>query len=240
MGGNTENRGEVLSSQAEIIKIGQKILAQGLVLGTWGNISARIEEELIAITPSGMDYGALQPEDIVVLDLEGNRVSIEYTPSAEANPSAEPKTSSQRKPSSEHPLHRAIYKARPDVKAIVHTHSIYGSACSVAGLAIPPITEDMVMLLGGGIEVAKYALPGTEELAENVVQALGTKNGVLLANHGIVGVGRSLEEALTACHMVEKSAQIFVMAKSLGNTNIINQENVDFLRDEYLYHYGQR
>jgi len=170
----------------EIIATGLTLLDKNLVAGSWGNVSSRTAcGRLIAITPSGRNYRGLQADDIVIVDYDEHVVE------------------GTLKPSSELPLHSAIYQARSDVKAIVHTHSIFASACAVARRTIPPIIEDLVQLAGGEIEVAVYALPGTKDLATNAVRALGNKNAVLLANHGVIGCGQSLDEALTACELVE-------------------------------------
>lgn len=147
--------------KADVLQAGRVLLDKGLVAGTWGNISARIPEtSLIAVTPSGKGYYDITVDDIVIVSSAGTVY--------EGN----------LKPSSELPLHLAIYQARMDVQAIVHTHSIFASACAVAHKSIPPIIEDLVQLNGGGVDVASYALPGTETLAQNVVKALNNKNTV--------------------------------------------------------------
>lgn len=105
-----------------------------------------------------------------------------------------------------------IYSAHPDIQAIIHTHSIYATACAVAYQAIQPIVEDLVQLVGGGVAVAEYAICGSDQLAKNAVEALGENNAVLLANHGVVGCGINLHEARIVCEVVEKSAQIFICA----------------------------
>ena len=157
-----------------------------LVASTWGNISGRVGPNQIYITPSGMEYESLEVEDITLIDLNGNVLE------------------GKRKPSSEFQLHCEIYKAREDVQGIVHTHSKCASAFAVVQKPIPPLIEDMVQVVGGEVSVAQYALPGTKELATNAVWALGSKGAVLLANHGVVGVGYNLQEAYKACLLVEK------------------------------------
>lgn len=206
-----------------MLVVGCQLLDKGLVAGTWGNISARSSsEKLIVITPSGRNYSTLRPEDMVIVDYTGKVKE------------------GGLKPSSELPLHLAIYKSRPDIQAIVHTHSVFASACAVARKPIPPIIEDLVQLAGGAIEVAKYALPGTAELAQNTVIALEDKNAVLLANHGVIGCGKTLDEALTACELVEKAAQIFIYANQLGGAVILSDEDVTTMHDFYCSHYRKR
>lgn len=207
----------------QIIEYGHELLARGLVAGTWGNISARITgTEWIAITPSGRDYRQLSAEDIVIVDRAGQIIA------------------GNCKPSSELPLHLAIYTARADIKAIVHTHSIYASACAVARRGIPPVIEDLVQVIGGGVEVVEYALPGTGELAHNTVKTLQDRNGVLLANHGVIGCGRSLDEALTACELIEKAARIYIYSMSVGGPHILSDKDVAVMHKFYLEHYRRQ
>jgi len=209
--------------KTKVLEIGRKIIQTGLVAGTWGNISAwDSSRKGYWITPSGMDYLALSEEDLVLLSLE-NKV-----------------LEGERKPSSEYLLHTAIYQSRPGIQAIVHTHSAYATAHSVSRVALPGLVEDLVMIAGGEVEVAEYYLPGTTQLAQAAVSALGEKNAVLLANHGLVGVGSSLEEALKVCQVVEKSAQIHVMSRLLGTPVLLSQDDINHMRNAYQNSYGQR
>ena len=190
-----------------------------LVVGTWGNVSAR-EENCFWITPSGMPYESLTVSDLVCLDLESGESRGRW------------------KPSSEWRLHAAFYRHRPDIMAIVHTHSIFATAFAVARKTIPAAVEDLAQAVGGSVEVAPYALPGTEELAKNAVQALGKKNAVLLANHGLVAAAKTMEEALKICLLVEKTAKIVLLANSLGSVSLLSQEDIDKMRHFYLWSYG--
>ena len=198
------------------------MLATNLSVGTWGNISCRVPgKDFIAITPSGMSYGTLVPEDIVILDLKGNTIS------------------GIRKPSIEVPLHLAIYNARQDVQAIVHTHSPYATAMAVARKEIPGAVEDMVQIVGGNVRVNEYALPGTEQLGINTVKAMEGRTAVLLANHGMLGAGRDLEEAFRVCQVVEKSAQVTLLAQLMGGIVELSQDDIQGMRNFYLQGYGQ-
>lgn len=206
-----------------IIQMGREIINSGLVAGTWGNISAWDEDRHgFWITPSGMDYLSLKEEDLVLMSLQGQVLE------------------GFRKPSSESLLHRAVYQRRRDVKGVVHTHSIYATAHAVSGTIIPAIVEDLAQIVGGAVEVAPYALPGTEELAAGAVNSLGNKNAVLLANHGLVGVGRDLPEALKVCQITEKSAQVHIMSCVLSKPVVLTDHDVQVMRKGYLEHYGQR
>ncbi len=202
---------------------GKKMAAAQLVPGTWGNLSCLVpKEKLLVITPSGVDYAHIRPDMTVVVDMQGEVVQGDL------------------KPSSELKVHLAIYRGRADVQAVVHTHSIYACALAVARSALPPILEDMAALVGGGVPVAEYALAGTEQLAINTLKALGTGNAVLMANHGLVGVGRTLEEALAVCEMVERCAQIYLLAKQAGSPAALSEQDVNSLRDFYVHKYGQK
>ncbi|MBO8137416.1 MAG: class II aldolase/adducin family protein [Desulfotomaculum sp.] len=213
----------VEKARERVAKFCQKIADSNLNLSTWGNISCYLpDEEQVVITPSGMSYKELRPNMQVVVDMKGEVLEGEL------------------KPSSELKVHLAIYTHRSDVRAVVHTHSAYASALAVSGIPIPPILEDMAALIGGEVSVAEYAMAGSEQLAENTIKALGDKNAVLLANHGVVGVGRNLEEAFDVCMMVERCAQIYILARLAGDPKILCPEDVSALREFYLYKYGQR
>ena len=200
---------------------GRQMIERNLVAGTWGNISLRNDAgNRIVITPSGRPYNELTPADIVVVDEEGTVVE-------------------GSRPSSELLLHMAIYAARPDVRAIVHTHSLYATACAVAGEAIPPCLEELVQVVGGGVNVAQYALPGTAQLAQNAVDALEDRTAVLLANHGAVACGPSLKEALLVAELVEKAAQIHAIAGQLGGARRLSEEDVQLMRRYYVEKYRQ-
>lgn len=212
-----------LETCQKVVDKGIQMLAINLTVGAWGNISCRVPgKDFVAITPSGMDYNALAPEDIVVIDLRGNI------------------TCGTRKPSIELPLHLAIYNARKDVQAIVHTHSPYATAMAVARKEIPGAVEDMVQIVGGNVRVNEYALPGTEQLGINTVKALDGRNAVLLANHGMVGVGKNLNEAFRVCQVVEKSAQVVLFARFMGGVVELSQADIDGMRNFYVKDYGQR
>lgn len=212
----------VLEIRNKVIEKGVEMLSTNLTVGTWGNISCRIPgEDHIVITPTGMSYDTLVPEDIVVLDLGGNIIS------------------GTRKPSIEVPLHLAIYNARTDIGAIVHTHSPYATAMAVARREIPGAVEDLVQIVGGNVRVNIYALPGTEQFGINTVKAMEGRQAVLLANHGMLGAGRNLEEAFRVCQVVEKSAQVTLLAQLMGGVVELSQDDIDGMRNFYLQGYGQ-
>jgi L-fuculose-phosphate aldolase len=125
------------------------------------------------------------------------------------------------KPSSERKVHFAAYKARPDVGSVIHSHSIYATALAAAGQALPAIIDEMVVCIGGPVACTPYGMPATPELADSTVEHMGLRQAVLMRNHGVVGVGRDLEEALTVVDMVERTAQIYLLARLMGDVEPI-------------------
>lgn len=186
----------------EVLEVARWMHEKGLVVGTSGNVSQRFREpdgrELVAITPSGRHYDTMKAEDIVLVDMEGQRVEGELAPSIETI------------------LHIGVYKARKKICAVVHAHAVLGSTIAVTGREIPLLLDDQVTFLGGEIKVAAYALPGSPDLAKNAVAALGPRNAVVLANHGTLAVGRNLREAFNNCELLEKTARVYVLAMGLG------------------------
>lgn len=207
----------------QVIDTGNEMLRSSLVVGTWGNISARVPgTDLVAITPSGVDYDTIEPADIVLVNLRGEIVD------------------GDKKPSIEVPLHLAIYNARPELHAVVHTHSTYVTAFALARKGIPGAAEDLVQIVGGDVRVSEYVLPGSAQLGINVVKAMEDRQAVIMANHGCVAAGRTLKEALKVAFVVEKSAKATTMAKMLGGVVELTQEDIDFMRNFFLNQYGQR
>jgi len=195
-----------------VLETSRKLVEKGLVIGKSGNVSMRLRRvgnsNLMAITPTSRYYDGLMPADIPVVDFEGKAVDGGLAPSSEIL------------------LHTAIYRTRADVNAVIHTHSTCASAVSVARIDIPPILEEEVASVGGEIKVARYAKAGTRELARNAVKALGDRNAVILANHGAVGVGRTMREALTVCELVEKAATIYLITLAVGKVNPLTAEGL--------------
>lgn len=205
----------------EVCMTAREIYEAKMVPGTWGNVSAWIDDVMV-ITPSGMDYGTLSPEDMVVVNSEGEVVEGFFAPSVETV------------------LHLAIYKNRPDIRGIVHVHSPYATAFAVARRPIPVILEETAQAIGHEIPVAPYAHCGTEELAENVVKTLGQdKKAVLLANHGLIAGDVSPSAALRACYIAERTAMIAILAQQIGSINILPPEDVKCLNEKFKS-YGQK
>lgn len=184
---------------AAVIAAGKRMLGSDLTVETWGNISVRSETGEICITPSGMPYHEITSSDLVFLDAEGNV------------------TEGNRIPSIETQMHVLIYQNRPDVQAILHTHPVASTVFGVLRKPIPVITDEIAQAIGGEISVAEYALPGTKELAENAVKALGEKNACLLANHGAVCVGKDLAACFKVATVLETGSEIYQKALAISN-----------------------
>lgn len=210
-------------AREQVARAGKEMLDAGLVTGSWGNISARVpKDDVLVITPSGLDYARLRPQDMVVVGMDGRVVEGDLRPSTELA------------------MHLGICRARPDVEAIVHTHSPYACALAVARVPLPVILEELAQVVGGPVSVADYAPSGSEALARNAVRALAGVNAVLLANHGVVGVGRSVTEALQVCRVVERAACVYLMARLAGEPAILGPQETEALRRFYITAYGQR
>jgi len=186
--------------KARIAEVARYLEEHGLNHGRSGNISIRVPGvNHVLITPSGLVKSRLNTDDIVVVDLNGSIVE------------------GARKPSSEINLHLAIYRARSEVNAVIHAHTIYATALAVARRPLPVIIEEAVLVLGGDVRVAEFAPYGTIQLAENAVRALEGRKAVLLANHGVVAVGGSLEEALESLILTERLSQVYILSELLTN-----------------------
>jgi L-fuculose-phosphate aldolase len=196
-----------------VLTTARKMAEAGLVVGTSGNVSLRLSSEngreLLAITPTSRYYDLLAPEDVPVIDFETEPVDGELPPSSESL------------------LHIVIYQARKNVRAIIHTHSVYASALAVAHLGIPAILEDQMASIGGEVKVAEYAPSASDELSQNVIAALEERNAVLLMNHGMLGMGKDMCEAFAVCELVEKTAKAFYLASTMGEVHLLSPEAVD-------------
>jgi L-ribulose-5-phosphate 4-epimerase len=193
----------------------------GYFVGTWGNISVRIVDGLL-VTPSRVNYEQVTADDLVVVGWEGRVVR------------------GRRTPTSEMELHRQLLLRRPDLGALIHSHSPWASVCACAHRAIPVLADDMAEVIGGEVHCARYVSAGRHrELARAAAEAIGPDAGaVLLANHGAVAGGRDLAEALVACQFVEKAAMILIHAAVLGGAQPIPEPLWREERHRYLHKYG--
>ena len=206
-----------------LVEAGKQMLQSGLTVETWGNISLRDPDtDLIYLTPSGMPYDDIEEEDVVVMDLNGNRVEGE------------------RKPTVETPMHLLIYQNRSDVNAIIHTHPVHSLVFGVLHQSIPAIIDEAAQTLGDEVRCTNYALPGSKEIAEEALNALGENYACILANHGALLVGRDLDYAFKAAKVLEMTAEIYHYALSTGGKiTRISEEDGEYMRDFMNNHYGQ-
>lgn len=201
-----------------ISELGVQMLEDGLTTGTGGNVSAS-SDEYMAISPTGMNYREITPEDVPVLDGDDEVVL------------------SDREPSSEHRMHRMLHE-REDVSGVVHTHSPYATAFAVNGEAIPP-THYLVAFAGTEVPVADYATYGTQELGEVAAETLDDEyNACLLQNHGVVAVGESPDAAFEVALMVEYCARVHYLASGMGDPIEVDDAELDTLFERFE-HYGQ-
>ena len=189
--------GEFLRRQ--IVEKSLQAYRAGLFAGTSGNMSAYCRaENIMYITPTSVRYETMRPEDVVAMRLDGTILGGE------------------KQPSSEWRMHAAVYRAFPDTGAVFHTHSPHATAFAVVHRPIPATLIEMHFFLGGDVPCAKYARPGTDAVGENAAAVLAGKGGCLLENHGVLAVGRDLDEAYLRAEYIEDAAKIYILANTLG------------------------
>ncbi len=207
--------------RTEIVRFGQRLLSAGLTTGAGGNLSTfRRDRGLVAVSPSGVEYPALRPGDVVLVDPQG-RVR-----------------EGDLRPSSELAFHLALYEARPDAGAVVHTHSPWATTVACLGWELPAV-HYLVGFAGRKVPLAPYATFGTPELARSAAAALGAHNAVLLANHGLIAVGPDLATAFTVAEEIELVARIYLQAKAAGEPVILPDAEMDRVVEKFRT-YGQR
>ncbi|HJS28685.1 MAG TPA: L-ribulose-5-phosphate 4-epimerase [Anaerolineales bacterium] len=207
----------------ELVNLNQALLTSGLVVWTSGNVSVRdLESGYVAIKPSGVAFPDLTPESMVVLDLNGDLVDGGHEPSSDTG------------------SHLYIYRHRPDVNGIVHTHSNYATAFAALGRPIPVYLTAQADEFGGPIPCGGFALIGGEEIGKVVVESIGSSPAVLLKNHGVFTLGPSGRGALKAAVMVEDIARTVWLALQIGVPEEISPEDVAKLHHRYTHIYGQR
>lgn len=205
----------------QVVRFGRKLVSARLTSGTGGNLSVMDRGAgLVAISPSGMEYDETSAEDVPVLDLDGAVVEGE------------------RKPSSELGFHLTLYHARPDVGAVVHTHSVYATTMACLQWEIPAV-HYLVAFSGHKVPLAPYATFGSRELADSVAESIGSHNAVLLANHGLVTVGPNLATAFAVAEEIELVARIYYQAKSIGEPVLVPRDEMERVIAKFAL-YGQR
>ncbi len=199
----------------QVVEYGKKLIDTGLVVGTFGNISVYNEKEkLMAISPSGLDYYSTKAEDVVVLNLEGEKVD------------------GDRKPSSEYDMHRIFYMNRPEIKAVVHTHSTYATTLACLNWSIPPI-HYLVGYAGKEVPCSKYVQFGTWELAQSALKTMGDGNACLLGNHGFLAVGETLSYAFDIAEQMEFVSKLYYGTKAVGEPVLLTEDQINVVQNAF-------
>jgi L-ribulose-5-phosphate 4-epimerase len=207
----------------ELVDLHALLPKYGLVVWTGGNVSARDPETgLVAIKPSGVAYEDLTAETMVVLDLDGNLVEGTHAPSSDTY------------------SHLYIYRHRPDVNGVVHTHSRYATAFAAVGREIPVFLTGQADEFGGPIPCAGFGLIGDDSIGRLVVEGIGSSPAILLKNHGVITVGTSARAAVKTAVLTEDVAATAFLALQLGTPDLLADDVVATLHDRYLNVYGQR
>jgi L-ribulose-5-phosphate 4-epimerase len=206
----------------EVYRLHLELPRAGLVTWTSGNVSVRDRVSgLVVIKPSGLKYEEMQPADMVVVDLDGKVLEGQY------------------KPSSDTATHLYVYRRRPDVGGMVHTHSPYATAFAAVGRPIPAVLTAIGDEFGGPIPVGEFALIGSEAIGQAILRSIGDSPAILMQNHGVFTVGATGESAVKAAVMVEDVARTVWLALQIGQPIPIPDEDVAKLRKRYTTEYGQ-
>ena len=188
---------DILEAKELVIKAGHELLAAGLIVRTWGNISCRVNDKQFVITPSGMAYDVLTPDDIVLVNI----ADLSYEGDV--------------KPSSEKGIHASCYELRPDINFVIHTHQKNASVVSTLGLDINNIDGEDAEILGTDVPCASYGLPGQPKLRQGVIGALerSTSKAAIMKHHGAVCLGESYEDAFAVANALERVCEKFIAAR---------------------------
>lgn len=206
----------------ELVQLHLELPKHNLVVWTGGNVSARDPQTgLVVIKASGIRYEEMRPQHMVVVDMDGKMVEGDY------------------KPSSDVYSHLYIYKHRPDVGGVVHTHSAYATAFAAANKPIPVVLTAIADEFGGPIPCGGFALIGDEAIGKVVVESIGNSPAVLLKNHGVFTIGKNAKAAVKAAVMTEDNAKTVWLAMQIGTPDVIPDDDVKKLHDRYTNVYGQ-
>lgn len=206
----------------ELVQLHLELPKNNLVVWTGGNVSARDPESgFVVIKASGIRYEEMRPQHMVVVDLDGKMVEGDY------------------KPSSDIYSHLYIYKCRPDVGGVVHTHSVYATAFAAVNKPIPVVLTAIADEFGGPIPCGGFALIGDDAIGKVVVESIGKSPAVLLKNHGVFTIGRNARAAVKAAVMTEDNAKTVWLAMQIGVPDEIAQDDVEKLHHRYTHVYGQ-
>jgi L-fuculose-phosphate aldolase len=206
-----EAGGSAEVTKESVLEAAKELLAKGLVEGTSGNVSGRLGDGTVCLTPSSVPYETMTVEDLTVCDLDGTQLE------------------GSRGPTSEKALHLACYRAHAEVGGVIHSHAVHATMFATVRQPIPAVIEEVVVYVGGDVPVADYRTTGTDELGDEIARHLGDRSAVLVANHGMVTIGATPAKALHAAGVVERTAQIVWGARMLGPVHPVPEEvNANF------------
>jgi L-fuculose-phosphate aldolase len=187
-----------LEIRQSVLSVAKEMIACGLVEGTAGNVSARLPDGNVVLTPSSIDYDTMVLDDLVVTDIDGNVLEGDKTPTTEKS------------------LHLSCLKKHPDIGAVMHCHAMFATMFAIVRQPIPCVIEEFDVYVGGDVPVAEYQMTGSEALADEVSNWVADKGAVLMANHGLLCVGKNPVDVLKVARLVERTAQIIWGARFLG------------------------
>ncbi len=200
----------------ELVATAQRLLRAGLVEGTSGNLSARLPDGRLLLTPTALPYETMTPEDVALCDAEGRWVAGE------------------REPTSERALHLAVLRAHPEIGAVIHSHAKFATMFALAREPLPCALEEFQIHVGGDVPVAAYQPSGSEALGEECAKWLGERSAVLMASHGLLAIGRDLAQAQHVSLLVERTAEIVWGARLLGRVEPLPAASLAHFREHYL------
>lgn len=198
----------------QIVEVGKRMYDRGYVASNDGNISAKVDDESVLVTPTGVSKGFIEPEMMVHVDLEGNVLN------------------GDKKASSEVFMHLQVYKDRPDVKSVCHSHPPYATGYAVAGISLEKLVLPEVVIALGGIPLVEYGTPGTDEFYKPLIPLLKDYDAFLLANHGALTVGKDVLSAYHKMETLEHFAHISFVAQQVGKVKELNDDQVKKLTDQ--------
>jgi L-fuculose-phosphate aldolase len=212
---------EIDRVRAEVLAAARELDERGLVSGTAGNVSGKVDDSRFVLTPSSVPYSSMTLEDLVVVDLEGELLE------------------GHRSPTSEMALHLECYRLYPEVGGVVHCHARHASMFAVAHRPIPAGIDEFVIYIGGDVPCADYRQSGTGELATEVARHLAKRSAALMANHGLLCVGKDTPDALHSASVVEHNAQIMWGAEALGGVQPLPERAVEDFTNIYAFVRGE-